>query len=555
MSWLNYREIPSAIGGLSKLSTDYITSFDNVKQFYNGNFKSDEDWKSTFERAGNKSHDRSTIMRILIEQNKDFHCSIKTLANIDLLQHDNTFAIVTGQQVGIFGGPLYTIYKILTALKLTEFLKKKYSEYNFVPIFWLESEDHDFDEMNHVTVLNQENVHVTYPYLPDGKPLEKNPGPVGSMVFDESINDLFNALTAGMIHTEFSEQLFQSLRHSYRIGSTFTQSFVSWINKLFLESIPSGEESGLIFINPNHKELKTLLKPIFLQEFDHQTEVSNKIIAISADLEKSYHAQVKPKAINLFMFHKGGRYLIEPRELEDDYNLKGTRHRMTKEELRAAIEQTPEMFSPNVVLRPICQDILLPTVAYVGGPGEIAYFAQLKPVYEMYDVPMPLIFPRTSLTILEERVEKVIEKYQLDIHDLFNEIDPIIQRISNQISEVKIDPLFQSTEKRLIDDLAELQFGLAQIDPTLIGALENTKKKIVEYLHQLQSRTSTAQQKKNEVALRQIQKAVDAVLPNGNLQERELNIIYFINKYGLEFMRWLNIEIKIDKFEHQILRL
>ncbi len=427
-------------------------------------------------------------------------------------------------------------------------MKDRYTEYNFVPVFWLESEDHDFEEMNSVTVINQDNSPVRLSYLIGGKPLEKNPGPVGSIRFDEHLQELFTSLDAALLTTEFKPKLLETLHHSYHLGATFTQSFVSWINKLF-------EDSGLVFCDINDREFKQLLTPVFLHECEHRSEISQRIITLSAELEQRYHAQVKPKAINLFMFHKGGRYLIEPREQEEDFSLKGTRHYLSSAELALAIQSTPELFSPNVILRPICQDTILPTAVYIGGPGEISYFAQLKPIYELFNVPMPIIYPRASVTILEERLEKIIQKHQLEVTDFFGDIDLLIRRISDQISEVKVDTIFSASQQRIIEVLTELQFGLTQVDPTLLGALEHTKQKISSTLDQLKSRASIAQQKKNEITLNQIEKVARHLSPNGNFQEREISIVYFINKYGMEFTRWLMDEVKIDRFEHQILHL
>ncbi len=548
MSWLDFRDIPTTTGNLSNLYIDYLTDYKNVKQYYAGDFRNPDDWKTVFDQVGEKKRDRSTLFRVLIEQNKNFHCTVKTLANIDLLHNDSTFAVVTGQQVGILGGPLYTVYKILTVLKLTELLKDRYPEFNFVPVFWLESEDHDFEEMNSVTLINQENSPARLPYLMGGKPLEKNPGPVGSLRFDEHLQDFFSSLDAALLTTEFKPKLLETLRHSYHLGATFTQSFVSWINKLF-------EDSGLVFLDINNREFKQLLTPVFLHECEHRSEISQRIITLSAELEKQYHAQVKPKSVNLFMFHKGGRYLIEPREQEQDFSLKGTRHYLSPDELKLMVQSTPELFSPNVILRSICQDTILPTVVYVGGPGEIAYYAQFKPVYELFNVPMPIIYPRASVTILEERIEKIIQKYQLVIADFFSDPDILIRRISDQISEVKVDTIFESTQQRISEAFTELQFGLTQIDATLLGALEHTKQKIFATLDQLKGRAITAQQKKNEIALNQIQKVSNHLTPNGNFQERELSIVYFMNKYGMEFTRWLMDEVKIDRFEHQVIHL
>ncbi len=172
-------------------------------------------------------------------------------------------------------------------------------------------------------------------------------------------------------------------------------------------------DEGLVFLSANHPRLKPLLSPIFQKEISEFPQSSQLVIGQSAELEQKYHAQIKTKSINLFMFHKGGRYLIEPRE--PDFSLKGTRHFMGKEELLRIARETPELLSPNVVLRPMAQDTLLPTVAYVGGPSEIAYHAQLGPVYDHFGVTQPVVYPRASASFLEERVQRAMEKYGIDV--------------------------------------------------------------------------------------------------------------------------------------------
>ena len=277
------------------------------------------------------------------------------------------------------------------------------------------------------------------------------------------------------------------------------------------------------------------------------------MIEKSAELEEHYHAQIKAKALNLFLFHKNGRYLIEP--AESDFYLKNTRQRFVKDELLAMVEQTPEVFSPNVVLRSICQDTLLPTVAYVGGPAEVAYFAQLKPVYEYYNVAMPIIYPRASVTVLEDKVNKVAEKYQIELLELFNDIEPLLSKISEQVSEVKVDALFESLQTKIREAINEARFGIQQVDPTLSGTVDGTLSKFESHLQMLKEKAQKAQQQKQDVSLKQIQKAANNIFPNENFQEREFNIMHFMNKYGPDFVKWLLTEIEIDRFEHQIVRL
>jgi bacillithiol biosynthesis cysteine-adding enzyme BshC len=300
-------------------------------------------------------------------------------------------------------------------------------------------------------------------------------------------------------------------------------------------------------------EVKRLLAPLFQRELSETPKFCQLVIDQSAELEKQYHAQVKPKPLNLFFFHHGGRYLLEPRA--DGYSLKGTRQHLTREFVQQAAVQSPELFSPNVVLRPICQDWLLPTVAYVGGPSEVAYFAQLKTLYREAQIPMPAIYPRASVTIVEEKVEIVLERFSLSLMDLFQDIELVKSRVAGQMAQLNIDELFASTLLSFQELFEQIKEPLQSIDPTLLGALENTTRKIEGQIAGLKEKAVGAQKRRHEVALRQIDKAANLVFPHSHFQERELNVLYFLNKYGMEFLRWLYDELKIDAFKHQIIKL
>jgi bacillithiol biosynthesis cysteine-adding enzyme BshC len=546
MDWIDFKQIQNFELGITPLFVDYLHDFEKVKQYYAVDFRNRKSWKKLLESVLSKQKDRSTLVRVLTEQNKEQHCGIKTLANIDFLGNDNTVAIVTGQQVGICSGPLYTIYKTITAIKLAEQLATQFPDYNFVPVFWVEGEDHDFDEINKFNLINPGGQFEKIEYLWGGKPLEKNPGPVGELVIDGFIDKFFDDVQSRLQETEFKAQIFASLRRHYRAGSTLGKAFLGLMNQLF-------EETGLIFLNPNNKEFKQILKPLFQKEIAAITKTSQMVIERSAELEEHYHAQIKAKALNLFMLHKGGRYLIEARE--HDYSLKGTRQFFSKEELNAIVENTPEMISSNVVLRPICQDTILPTLAYVGGPSEVAYFAQLKPVYEFFGVPMPVVYPRASVTIVEEKVKNILEKFQVDFTEVISNLDPVLIRIAEQVSEVKVEALFESLNRRVKEAVVESGFGIKQIDTTLSGAVDSTLARIEGQINVLKEKTQQAQQRRQDVTVKQVQKVALNIFPNSNFQEREFNVVYYMNKYGPDFVKWLSGEIVIDRFQHQLIEL
>ncbi|MBW7887039.1 MAG: bacillithiol biosynthesis cysteine-adding enzyme BshC [Bacteroidetes bacterium] len=545
MEWISYQHLKNK-EIVTNLYSDYTNIFDNVAKFYNGNYKKKSDWTEKLAVLQNTTYNRSLLLRVLNEQNREYHSGIKTLANIDLIQNENTFAVVTGQQLGILTGPLYTLYKAITAVKLAEHLTQEYPEFNFVPIFWLEGEDHDFEEINKIHFINSASELVMAEYLYKGIPLEKNIGAAGNVIIDETIEKFYTELSSQLPHTEYTQPLLEIVKGYYKPGNTLLKAFTGFFNHFY-------ENSGLIFFNPNNVETKQLLIPLFLQELDSDSAVSKLVIQKSAELEERYHAQVKGKSVNLFMFHKEGRFSIEPSE--NDYYLKNTRQRFSSEELHEAIQSTPEKFSPNVVLRPLCQDTILPTVAYVGGPAEIAYFAQFKPVYEYFKIPMPFIYPRSSLTIIEEKIQRILEKYSLTVIDIFEDLETILTKISEQVSEVKVESLFDGLSLRLKEAVQEARFGIQQIDPTLSGTVDNLISKIEQQLEVLKNKTQKAQQMKEEISLKQIRKAALHIFPNGNFQERELSVLHFLNKYGPDFIRWIENELMIEKFQHQIVTI
>lgn len=544
MDWINYRQLANQ-ERVSTLYTDYLNNFSKIAGYYSGNYADREAWLKKIHALQKKEYDRPLLQRILNEQNREYLGGIKALANIDLLGNENTFAVVTGQQLGLFTGPLYTLYKAVSAVKLAEKLTRDFPEYNFVPIFWLEGEDHDFDEINKVRFINGTNEFTQIEYLVEGKPLERNIGATGNIAIDESISALYSSLDTLLPKTEFTSELFSLMKGYYKPGATLLQAFAMFFNHVY-------EDSGLVFINSNVAELKQPLSAVFLKELQSNAHTSTLVVQKSAELEEHYHAQIKAKAVNLFMFHKGGRFLIEPSE-SGDYYLKNTRQRFSKEELTARIAQTPELFSPNVVTRPLCQDSLLPTVAYVAGPAEIAYFGQLKSVYEYYNIVMPIIYPRASVTLVEEKVQKILEKYSLDLIELFGDVEAVLAKVSEQVSEVKVDSLFGVMESRIIEAVNEARFGIQQIDPTLNGSIDGSIQKFQQQIEVLKQKTQKAQQQKEDISLKQIRKAAMHIFPNGNFQEREFGILPFVNKYGPDFVKWISNEIVIDKFQHQVL--
>jgi len=532
--FINFCDIP----GNHNLFLDYLYEFDNVKDFYKTNFRNKEEYLKTFAKvAGSHGHSREQLVNALNRQYRDFNISAKTRKNISALGDNKTLAVVTGQQLGIMGGPLYTLYKIITAIKLSSSLSDRYDDYHFVPVFWLEADDHDFNEVREIKLLNENNEIKKIAY--DNELLEdENKGSVGSLAFNESLNAFFTELEGSLRNTEYTAALIEKLKSVYSIGKTFKQSFRELIFWLF-------DQYGLIIFDPQDLIIKELLKPIFKKEITDFRMHTEKLVSVSARLEELYHAQVKVRPVNLFYSFEEGRHLIEP--VENEFRLKRKRKKFTPEELLAAIENEPGNFSPNVLLRPVCQDYILPTALYVGGPSEIAYFAQIMPLYDFYNIEAPVIYPRSSATI--------IEKFDIDINQLLHDPERLKKKIIDSISNSSIDEIFNDTAHNIEKEIDRLKEKLFEFDKTLSDSTAKYSERILRYVNELKGKALEAQNRKFETTLRQIDKVINSILPESVLQEREINFIYFANKYSLEILKHVFDELSINKFEHQIISL
>ncbi len=540
--FISFSDIP----GHHNLFLDYLYEFENVEGFYPWNFRDIESYGRLFEAVSSDTkRNREGLFRVLEQQYSKVKISSLTSRNIEALREKNTIAVVTGQQLGLMGGPLYTFYKIITAIKLCSYLRDNFDDYTFVPVFWLEGNDHDFEEVKSFNILDQAGEIKTIGY-DDGLEAEINRGSVADIQFNENIATVFESLGKDLRESEFKEALLKLLRYCYYKGATFEESFRSLLTELF-------DDYGLVIFSPQQKEAKELLRPLFLKELKEFRKHTDMVINRSAEVEELYHAQVKVKPVNLFFQEQGGRYLVEPDE--EGFSLKGKRKKFSLEEIIEIAENNPELFSPNVLLRPICQDYLFPTGAYIGGPGEISYFSQVMPLYEAYSLNAPVIFPRASATIIETPVKRVMEKLDLDYSDIFNEEKLLTKRVIDQVSDIDSAELFKNSEKEIIAVFNKIDVELSKIDKTLTDVVEKTLNRNLQGLQVLKEKAIKADERRHETALRQVNKLRMSIFPAGSLQEREINFTYFANKYGPELIKWMFNEISIFKFEHQIMEM
>jgi len=540
--YINFSDIP----GHQNLFLDYLNEFENVSQFYANDFRNKENFLKIFKDISeNRQHLSPAISEILTRQYSTLSPSELTKQNIDKLADKKSLAIFTGQQLGIIGGPLYTFYKIITSIKLSNYLSERYNDYNFVPVFWLEGDDHDFNEVRSVKIIDEGNNLISIDYKDELEEDDMKQS-VGLTNLESSITDFFEKLGNSLKETDFKSSIFNRLKSIYTEGTSFKEAFRKLVFDYF-------DEYGLVIFDPQDDEVKKLLKPVFKKEITDFRVHTEKLVHVSATLEELYHAQVKVKPVNLFLRVDEGRYSIEP--VDNEYRLKRKRKSFTQEQLLDLLENEPDKFSPNVLLRPICQDYLFPTAFYVAGPSEICYFAQIKELYDLYNISQPIIYPRSSVTILENSISNSLEKYSVSINEIFIDIENVKKKIINSVEESSVDEMFDGITNQIEGTFDQLKEKLLDLDKTIADSSNRYRDKILNNISELKSKAEKAQQKKYEVTLRQIDRAAVHLFPNSNLQEREINYIYFANKYGEDFLKKIFEELQINKFEHQIIRI
>lgn len=534
----------SRMPGTSQLFRDYLEDFDKVSAFYNGDFHLPETFLSRTEEVKARDLPLAKLIPLLARQNQQFGCGQQTLEKINLLLDRRACAVVTGQQTGLFGGPLFTVYKALTAIKLAERLSRK-CQGCFVPIFWLASDDHDFREVNHTYVPNKNNDPARIVYA--GHPADSRL-PVSYVSLTQEIGTSIKELEELTHPTFFKQDIVEHLKAAYQPGASFSAAFAAWLTTLF-------KSFGLILIDASDPEMKRLGATIFRKEVEEDSSSSREALAASSALqEMGYHNQVQlhRNVLNLF-------YVEQNREavsMQDSiFHVKNPDRSFKKDELLNLIEREPQRFSPNVLLRPLFQDMLLPTVAYVAGPAETTYYAQMKGIYKTFGLPMPVIFPRKSMTLLETNVEKILDKYDLKVFDFWGNHDTLLNEILRTRLPQSLDAQMQQARAAIETQLGELRKTVVEFEPTLNRALENTTGKLMGQLQGMEKKVLRAYKKRNDIIVNHVYKSGNSLYPNRHLQEREYNIVPFLFKHGLEMIDRLYEAMDISSFDHQIIKV
>ncbi len=526
------------------LFTDYCTNYDAVADFYAGDFRAPEDRAAAVDQAASYERDRDTLAGVLLEQNQRWGLPDAVRANIEALRVPDTVAVVTGQQVGLLTGPLYTIYKTITALQLADQLADETGR-TVVPVFWMAGEDHDVEEVAHTHLLQHNDlVELAYEAPADAG---ENVGAVGRLQLTEQIEAVLAELDATLPPSDFKPGLMEQVRTAYQPGTTLGDAFGQLLRALF-------PDTGLVLMSSDDARLKQLAAPLFRRELTDYAEAYGRIKATSDVLERDYHAQVHARPTNLFLLEASSRLPIDAQS-DGTFILRGTERTFTEAELLDRLDAHPEQFSPNVVLRPLMQDRVLPTAAYVAGPGETSYFAQYRGVYDWAEIPMPIIYPRASVSLVESKVEKVLDKFDLSVADLVEGVDSLFQRIVVDAMAVDVDSVFEDAARSLHQAINELKPAVESVDATLGRSAEATRAALMKEMESFKSRVVRAEKNNQEEVRAQIEKAHANLVPGGTLQERVVSVLYFLNKYSPELLAELRAALSVNTTEHQVVTL
>jgi bacillithiol biosynthesis cysteine-adding enzyme BshC len=534
----------SQIPHTTRLFADFLTYLPNVQPFYPRSPHFHE-WLK--EEAGKISYDsarRERVTAILERQNKSWDASPQTLANLDRLRK-GAAAVVTGQQVGLFGGPMFAIYKALTAVKLAE--EATEAGVDAVPVFWLATYDHDLAEVNHVSIPAPDgNAHILTTSSHDVP---------GAPVSAVRLGDEIVPLVEQAVKLVGDSEATQFLRESYRPGESLGTAFARLYARIFAEW-------GVIVLDASDGELDRVAEPMFRAAIERVEELDAALLARGEALESAgYHQQVKvtSSSVLLFTMRQGARTPIHRRgnggTAEFVIGTDPAAEKLSPAELIGRIASTPEQFSPNVLLRPIIQDYLLPTLAYTGGAAEAAYFAQAGAVYEALLGRVTPIVPRFSATLVEPKTQRLLDRHGITVADVFSGPDALRRQLAERGLPEDLQAAFEAAKKSLDSHLSNVKEKLVKLDRTLVDAAETARSKIEHQLERLHSQAARAEALKSELVARHAETLSQALFPDKGLQERGIGGIYFLARYGREFLHQLHDAIQSDCNDHQILEL
>ncbi|MBI1780285.1 MAG: bacillithiol biosynthesis cysteine-adding enzyme BshC [Sphingobacteriales bacterium] len=502
-------------GFFSTLVAGYISGDEKLTPFLKHPVSMDG-IRQSIESRKQFNTNRQLLVAALQQQYNNIPVTDAVKENIHKLSSPNTFTICTAHQPNIFTGPLYFLYKILHAAKLADTLKKELPQYDFVPVYYMGSEDADLDELNNITIQGNKLVWQT-----------KQTGAVGRMKVDDELLKLIHAINGQIAVLPNGKELEQLFTECYRKGTAIQQATFELVNKLL-------GEFGVIVLIPDNTDLKKAFIPVVKKELFEG--FSHSLVEATADeLEKHYKVQASGRDINLFYLIDDKRERIEKNS--GQYTISSLQLSFTEDEILKELEEHPERFSANVILRGVFQETILPNIAFIGGGGEVAYWLELKKVFEAVNVPYPMLVLRNSFLLMNEEQKRKTEKLELSIADLFK---TELELISQLVKKRTANDLSLNNEVASLQKIYnQLKQKAEPVDKTLLPHIESLLTKAQKRVEELEKKILSSEKRKYEAEQRQIQSLKQTLFPNNSLQERVENIAYFYGVYGKQLLNVL----------------
>jgi bacillithiol biosynthesis cysteine-adding enzyme BshC len=518
-------------GYFSKLIVDYLDQKAELKTLYN-RFPTMENFGLQIEEKSNNFpiENREILVKALANQYEKIDISKATSTNLELLKDSKTFTITTGHQLNLFTGPLYFIYKIVSVINLAKELKTAYPKHNFVPVYWMATEDHDFDEIN---FFNFKGKKIQWK--------KESKGPVGRL----------NTSGLEVVFEQFSSELGLGNNANY-LRELFKKSYLEHTNLADATRFLANElfkNEGLIIVDGDDLELKNLFIPYAKKELLQQT--SFKKVNETLPILEQYNVQVNPREINLFYIQDDLRERIVFEN--GNYNINNTQLSFSESEILTELENNPKNFSPNVILRPLYQEVILPNLCYIGGGGELAYWLELKSNFEANEVTFPILLLRNSVLLATEKQHDKLDKLGLNWTDIFQKQADLINKKTKEYSNFTID--FSKQKAFLKKQFEDLYTIANQTDKSFLGAVKAQEIKQIKGLENLEKRLLKAEKRKHQEQLDQIKELQNSLFPNQSLQERSANFSTFYESYGDALIAVLLKELKPLENEFTVITL
>jgi len=527
---------------IRRLAADYAFSYDAVAAFFAGNPATPAAWAEVITRSQGLARQPAALARLIADQQERRGAPPAARASAGLLTDPATRVVITGQQAGLFGGPLFTLLKALTAMKLARQVTADHGV-PVVPVFWIDAEDHDWPEVNGCTVLDAD-------LAPQSVRLKDLPGagalPIARLTLNDDITAALDAVAAALPDTEFRADLVAALRDAYRPGTGMAASFGRWLEQVL-------GPHGLIVYDSSDPAAKPLARAVFAREVAHPGATA-ALAAKSGEalVAQGYHAQVTPAAGAVSLFFLG--------EGREGIHVEGDRARIGERELPLAdlardVEAHPEHFSPNVLLRPIVQDTVFPTICYVAGPNELAYLGQLRDIYAHFGVPMPLMYQRATVTLADSATLRFLSKYDVPLGAMRAQDEAALNHLLEGQLPPSVEQALAAAAAAIDERMAAVARAVPLIDATLEGAVQSTLTRLKHDVHTLHNKVIQAAKRRDDTLRRQFQRTRALTFPHGHPQEREVGFVWFLNRYGPALVDRLLDELPLAMGHHWVLSI